>query len=138
MLSVLDVTDYILERLNLKHPTASSKLDNLLLSGPVIKANKIIFHSISQKKLIRKAAIRTKGAAGPSRFDTYDWQHIACSNTFENHGIVEVSLRDFVPRGNEKEMLQFVNFFSISNRKVRRLDGQKIYLLIIMFPERFA
>ena len=60
MLSVLDVTDYILERLNLKHPTASSKLDNLLLSGPVIKANKIIFHSISQKNLFKRQQLKQK------------------------------------------------------------------------------
>ena len=56
----------------LKHPTASPKFDNLLLNGPVKNVHEIVLDDINEE-LIQKAAIRTKGAAGPSKFDADDW-----------------------------------------------------------------
>lgn len=55
----LDLVNDVLEKLSLRHPTASSKLDNLLLIGPVIEAHNIVFDNFSQK-FIQKAVIRTK------------------------------------------------------------------------------
>ena len=69
---VLDLTDDVLEGLKLKHPTASPKFDNLLLNGPVKNVLEIVFDDINEE-LIQKATIRTKGAAGSSKFDADDW-----------------------------------------------------------------
>ena len=82
---VLDLTDDALEGLKLKHPTASPKFDNLLLNGPVKIVHEIVFDDINEE-LIQKAAIRTKGAAGPSKFDADDWRCILGSNIFGKHG----------------------------------------------------
>ena len=43
----------------------------LLLHGPLNEIYEIMFDEI--KDLIQEAAIRTKGAAGPSKFDAGDW-----------------------------------------------------------------
>ena len=46
----------------------------------------MIFDDINEE-LIQKAAIRTKGAAGPSKFDADDWRRILGSNIFGKHGV---------------------------------------------------
>ena len=68
---VLQLTDEIKQQFNIKHPEPSPKFDMLLLHGPLNEIYEIMFDEI--KDLIQEAAIRTKGAAGPSKFDAGDW-----------------------------------------------------------------
>ena len=47
------------------------KPQRLLLHGPINEAQEIVFDEITED-LIQKTTIRTKGAAGPSKFDADD------------------------------------------------------------------
>ena len=46
----------------------------------------IVFDEITED-MIQKIAIRTKGAAGPSKFDADDWRRILGTNAFDNHSL---------------------------------------------------
>ena len=83
---VLSITDKFKQQLNIKHPEVSPKFDTLLLHGPINEIHEIVFDEISED-LIQKTGIRTKGAAGSSKFDTDDWRRILGSNVFGNHSI---------------------------------------------------
>ena len=83
---VLSITDKFKQQLNIKHPEASPKFNTLLLHGPINEIHEIVFDEISED-LIQKTGIRTKGAAGSSKFDTDDWRRILGSNVFGNHSI---------------------------------------------------
>ena len=60
------------------------KPQRLLLHGPINEVQEIVFDEITEDS-IQKTTIRTKGAAGPSKFDADDWQRILGSNIFGNH-----------------------------------------------------
>ena len=46
----------------------------------------IIFYTINEETIL-KAALRTKGAAGPSVLDADGWRRILVSKNFGKHGI---------------------------------------------------
>ena len=58
----------------------------MLLNGPVKPINPIIFDTLDDN-LIQKAAIRTKGAMGPSKFDADDLRRIINSNVYGQHSV---------------------------------------------------
>ena len=55
----------------------------MLLEGPVEKVSSVIFDEITSETIM-KAALRTKGAAGPSFYDGDDWRNILGSNIYGN------------------------------------------------------
>ena len=67
--------------LQTKHPTAQAKFDNTLLQGPVNLVDKVIYDDIDAE-LIRKSAVRTKGASGPSGLDADFWRKIIGGSIF--------------------------------------------------------
>ena len=57
-----------------------------MLVGEIPFVDPIIFHTINEKTIL-KAALRTKGAAGPSDADADGWRRILVSKNFGKHGI---------------------------------------------------
>ena len=66
-----------------KHPDAKPSNDTMMLHGPFIHVNEIIFDGINAD-LVRKCAIRTKGSHGPSGLDADSWSKTLCNSTFGN------------------------------------------------------
>ena len=64
--------------LKLKHAHAKNSSQQWLLQGPIQKMHPILYDDIDQG-LIKKAAIRTKGGAGPKRLDADGWRRIIVS-----------------------------------------------------------
>ena len=77
--SVLPLTDNTMQCLHQKHP--KTKQEEMLLEGPVKLVDGIIYDHINAT-LIRKCAIKTKGAAGPSGLDANFWRKIIGGNVF--------------------------------------------------------
>ena len=68
----------VLDILHSKHPEGRSPTEGSLLAGPVEHVDPIIFEALDGK-LIRDAALRTTGAAGPSGVDADGWRRICVS-----------------------------------------------------------
>ena len=83
---VLNLTDEIKQQLNIKHPEVSPKFETLLLHGPINEIHGIVSDEIA-KDLIQKTVIRTKGAAGPSKFNADNWRRILGSIVFGDHSL---------------------------------------------------
>ena len=66
---VLHLSDEILEELKLKHPIAEKPAVAALLQGPIESTHSVIYENINGES-IRKVALNTKGAAGPSGLDS--------------------------------------------------------------------
>ena len=79
--SILPVTDETLQLLELKHPDAKDTSQQALLQGPIQNMHPIVFDDIDEE-LIKNAAIRTKGGAGPSGLDADGWRGIIVSSCF--------------------------------------------------------
>ena len=72
---VLPLNEITMQQLEIKHPPASPEYNNLLLQGPFLKIDPIIYEHITPE-LIQKCALNTKGAAGPSCLDGDDWRRV--------------------------------------------------------------
>ena len=82
---VLKLSDEVLEDLTQKHPAPAPILENSLLHGPVNQVPPAIF-DIMDEQLILKAAMRTKGSAGPSGMDGDTYRRILCSKNVSTVG----------------------------------------------------
>ena len=69
-----------------KHPIANHIHHDILLNGPLKSVPTSIFDSITPE-LIRKMALRTKGAAGPSMLDADEWRRMLGSKLFKDVGV---------------------------------------------------
>ena len=74
---ILSLTDDILEELKRKHPHAATIQEDSLLHGPIDYISPNIFDSIDED-IVYKAALNTKGAAGPSGMDAELYRRILC------------------------------------------------------------
>ena len=75
------VTKQVRDILMEKHPPGQPTLPNSLLRNVVPPAHPIIFNSIDSN-LIRTAALRTSGSAGPSGLDAPAWRELCtCFNS---------------------------------------------------------
>ena len=70
-----------LKELLQKHPEGQEVHEEMLLEGPVKKVSNVIFDEITSDSIM-KAAVKTKGSAGPSMYDADDWRIILGSNLF--------------------------------------------------------
>ena len=75
---ILSLTDDILEELKGKHPHAATIQEDSLLYGPIDYISPNILDSIDED-IVYKAALNTKGAAGPSGMDAELYRRILCS-----------------------------------------------------------
>jgi hypothetical protein len=80
---ILSLTDETLKCLHDKHPNAEPKYNDMLLNGPLRIINTVIYDNINAD-LVRKCAIKTKGASGPSGLDADFWRRIVGSNIYGN------------------------------------------------------
>ena len=78
---VLPITDDTIRQLHEKHPVGEPQHDEMLLNGPIQHVHPIIFDDINGE-LVQKVAMRMKGAAGPSCYDSDDWKTILVSRQF--------------------------------------------------------
>jgi hypothetical protein len=82
---VLDLTDEVLKDLKMKHPEPAPIQENTLLYGPVDKILECYFDGIDEQTVLR-AALNTKGSAGPSGMDAELYRRILCSKNFSIAG----------------------------------------------------
>ena len=80
---VLPLTDENLQALLSKHPVGRPKHEEMLLQGPIDLVDRASFFDFTGDS-IQKAALRTKGAAGPSNLDAEGWRRILVSKSFGN------------------------------------------------------
>ena len=82
---VLKLTDQVMKELKLKHPEPAPVKDNSLLNGPIDIVSESFFQSIDEQTVM-KAALDTKGSAGPSGMDAELYRRILCSKNFNAAG----------------------------------------------------
>ena len=73
----------MIKTLRQKHPNAKPLNDTMMLHGPFIYLNEIIFDGINAD-LVKKCTIGTKGLHGPSGLDANFWSKMLCNSTFGN------------------------------------------------------
>ena len=78
---ILPLNENTLKELLQKHPEGQPLHEEMLLEGPVEKVSSVIFDEITSDSIL-KAAVRTKGSAGPSMYDADDWRIILGSTLF--------------------------------------------------------
>ena len=75
---VLDLTPEVRSALKVKHPKAQSAIPEAMLQGELPAVNPILFECITSDT-IRRSALATQGAAGPSMADSYIWRRMLVS-----------------------------------------------------------
>ena len=78
---VLPLTKETQNMLKQKHPSGKQAHAQTLLTDTPEKINPIKFHTIDGEQ-VRKAAIKTRGGAGPSGLDADGWRRILTSKQF--------------------------------------------------------
>ncbi|XP_032218340.2 uncharacterized protein LOC116601539 [Nematostella vectensis] len=79
---LLSLTDDVMRQLQEKHPNAQLAKLGSLLFGPAEDVHESIYSEITGG-MIREAALRTKGAGGPSNVDVHGFQRILASKSFK-------------------------------------------------------
>ena len=82
---VLNLSPAVLAELEKQHPPAAGIKEESLLHGPLDLIPPGIFDLIDER-MIYKAAMRTRGSAGPSGMDAELYQRILCSKNFNTEG----------------------------------------------------
>ena len=88
---VLPLNKDVINDLKEKHPTSKSTDPEVLLSGKLPFVDPVMFEELYESN-IAKAALRTKGAAGPSGLDADGWRRMLISKKFGNE---TVNLRSY-------------------------------------------
>ena len=70
-----------LNELHIKHPEISPVYDDLLIPGPIVLANEVMFDSIDESEILR-ACLGTKCAAGVLGLDSEGKRRILGSKIF--------------------------------------------------------
>ena len=78
---VLPLNEQTLNELRNKHPEGQPRHEAMILEGPINNVSSVIFDEITSETIM-KAAIRTKGSAGPSKYDADDWRNILGSTKY--------------------------------------------------------
>ena len=82
---VLPPSEDVIDLLEEKHPPSSKIESDTLINGPLEQVNSIHFAGIDEQ-IVMKAALWTKGSAGPSHFDSDQFRRILCSKHFKVEG----------------------------------------------------
>ena len=89
---VLSLSNEVLEELLKKHPASQPAGESTLIRGEVPFVDPAVFANIDEASVAR-AAMYTKGAAGPSGLDALGWRHILVS---KNYGYTGKELRESI------------------------------------------
>ena len=79
-----------MKQLKKLHPEGVEAKEEILLTGEVPFFDPVIFSNIDESS-IATAALRTRGAAGPSGMDAIQWRRILIS---KNYGAIGKDLRE--------------------------------------------
>ena len=82
---IAKLNEQTIEDLKNLHPNAKTACDEILLHGEIPYFDPVVFSTIDDAA-IATAAMRTKGAAGPSGLDADGWRRILVSKNFGNIG----------------------------------------------------
>lgn len=82
---IMDATAETMNELRKLHPDGKDASDIVLESGEIPYFDPLIFSNIDEES-IAKAALRTKGSAGPSGMDADGWKTILLSKNFKKVG----------------------------------------------------
>lgn len=82
---ILPLTTETLHELKSKHPEASPATEEVLMTGELPFSDPAVFNNIDEDTII-KAALRTRGACGPSGLDASGWRHILVSKSYGSTG----------------------------------------------------
>ena len=75
---LLQINKETTEKTKEKHPAGTRATQEALLSGEIEAPHPVTFSSINQE-MVRKAAMETKGAPGPSGMDANTWRMLLTS-----------------------------------------------------------
>jgi hypothetical protein len=82
---LLKLTDEVMEKLKEKHPEPADVEEHSLHAGPVHQVPDALFESIDEQTVL-KAALNTRGSAGPSGMDADAYRRILVSKNFNLEG----------------------------------------------------
>ena len=82
---VAKLTEETIKKLKELHPDATPAPENIMMSGELPYFDPVIFTNIDESS-IAKAALRTRGAAGPSGMDALGWRRILVSEIMVRPG----------------------------------------------------
>ena len=82
---VAAISEKTMDDLRKLHPEAKAADESILLTGDVPFFDPVIFNNIDESS-ISKAALNTRGAAGPSGMDADGWKRILVSKNYGNVG----------------------------------------------------
>ena len=83
---ILPLPNETLQLLHLKYPEQQEAHNEALLQGPIKQVHNILHDNIDEA-LVMKAAIKTKGGCGPSRFDANYWDRMLCFKSFGSYSL---------------------------------------------------
>lgn len=81
---VLQMNDEVIKSLLEKHPDTNHNVDDVLLQGPRVFVHPTTYDNIDGES-IQKAAVKTKGAAGPSKLDADAWRRMLLSKSYGSY-----------------------------------------------------
>ena len=87
---ILQLSEETMRDLKVKHPEAMQANEEVLMTGEISFIDPVMFSAIDEST-ITKAALHTKGVAGPSGLDANDWRRILVSKNFGNTGTGQMS-----------------------------------------------
>ena len=82
---VLNLTEEVMEELRHKHPEAANAKEGTLLHGPLFPVPECFYEPIDEQTIM-KAAMDTRGSAGPSGMDAEQYRRVLCSKNFSKAG----------------------------------------------------
>ena len=93
-LGIAKLDENTIKKLKELHPVSQPTTDEILISGELPYFDPVIFTNIDEKA-IATAAMRTRGAAGPSGLDAEGWRRILIS---KNYGLIGKDLRTAIAK----------------------------------------
>ena len=78
---ILPINEETIRQLHEKHPVGEPIHDEMLLAGPKQHVHPVLFDDINGE-LVRKVAMKMRGAAGPSCYDSDEWKMILTSRQY--------------------------------------------------------
>ena len=82
---VVPLNDEVISTLTEKHPEQKEASDDILIEGDPPFIDPVLYDNIDESTIL-KAAIKTKGCAGPSGVDADGWRRILVSRNFGDDG----------------------------------------------------
>ena len=80
---VLKLSESVIKELKEKYPDLAGFFEEALLNGPIDCIPKCLLDAIDEQTVL-KAALLTKGSAGPSGMDAEIYRHMLCYKNFSS------------------------------------------------------